>query len=44
MDTKLKNISAPTLSSGNYGRGVQEQFSNIDKNFKILGNYDFVKV
>ena len=43
MDTKLKNISAPTLSSGNYGRGVQEQFSNIDKNFKILGNYDFVK-
>lgn len=43
MDTLLKNITAPSLSSGSYGTDIDAAFANIDKNFKTIGNYDFVK-
>lgn len=42
-DLNLIQIQAPELSSSNYGGGVKTQFDNIDKNFKTLGNHDFIK-
>ena len=43
MDSKLKNITAPTLSSTSYGTDISTVFDNIDENFKTVGNYDFIK-
>ena len=43
MDKLLENITAPSLSSGSYGTDIDAAFANIDKNFKTIGNYDFVK-
>lgn len=44
-DTKieLKEIKAPSLSSSSYGSDLQQCFENIDKNFKILSNHDFIQ-
>ena len=34
-------IKAPSLSSANYGENINQQFANINDNFKALGNADF---
>lgn len=39
----LETISAPSLSSSNYGRYIENVFANIDKNFKVVANHDFIK-
>lgn len=39
----LIDIVAPQLEESSYGKGIQTQFDNINRNFKILGNADFVK-
>lgn len=39
----LETISAPSLSSSNYGNGIEDVFANIDKNFKVVANHDFIK-
>lgn len=39
----LETISAPGLSSSNYGKDIEDVFSNIDKNFKVVANHDFIK-
>ena len=40
---EIKSISSPQLSSSKYGSDVNEVIKNIDENFKILSNRDFVK-
>lgn len=39
----IKNITTPLLTSAQYGKDVNDVFENINDNFKILGNKDFVK-
>ena len=39
----LETISAPALSSSNYGQDIENVFANIDKNFKVVANHDFIK-
>lgn len=39
----LETISAPSLSSSNYGNDIEGVFANIDKNFKVVANHDFIK-
>jgi len=39
----LETISAPSLSRSNYGKDIEDVFSNIDKNFKVVANHDFIK-
>lgn len=39
----LINIVAPSLTSSEYGKDIREQFENINNNFKILSNREFVK-
>lgn len=39
----LETISAPGLSNSNYGKDIEDVFSNIDKNFKVVANHDFIK-
>ena len=39
----LETISAPGLSSSNYGKDIEDVFANIDKNFKVVANHDFIK-
>lgn len=39
----LETISAPSLSSSNYGNDIEDVFANIDKNFKVVANHDFIK-
>jgi len=39
----LKQIVAPALNQPNYGANIDQQFKNIDENFKILAQYDFIK-
>lgn len=40
---ELKNITAPSLGSAQYGSQINDVMANIDENFKIIGNHDFVK-
>lgn len=42
-DIKLTHIEAPKLESSDYGKNIEEQFNNIDNNFKLISNKDFVK-
>jgi hypothetical protein len=39
----LKKIIAPKLNQAGYGANLGQVFDNIDTNFKIIGNKDFVK-
>lgn len=39
----LKDIKNPKLNSPSFGESIKDVFTNIDDNFKILGNRDFVK-
>lgn len=39
----LETITAPVLSSSNYGTDIDDVFTNIDKNFKVVANHDFIK-
>ena len=39
----INDIKAPELSQSGYGAGIKKVFEQIDANFKILGNQDFVK-
>lgn len=45
MDNKLNihTIVAPELNNLNYGDSISKQFDNINENFHILGNHDFIK-
>lgn len=36
-------IISPSLASTEYGRDLKEQFDNINNNFEILSNRDFIK-
>lgn len=40
---EIKKIVAPSLSSSSYGKDLNECFNNINENFKILSNHDFIK-
>ena len=40
---EIKPISSPLLNSTNYGSNINEVIRNIDDNFTILSNRDFVK-
>lgn len=40
---EIKRIVAPTLNQSGYGDNIEEQFRNIDDNFSIISNRDFVK-
>jgi hypothetical protein len=42
-DIELIPIIAPELENSSYGQGVATQFDNIDRNFKLLANRDFVR-
>ena len=39
----FKTIEAPALNQSGYGKNVNDQFSNIDTNFKIIEESDFLK-
>lgn len=39
----IKKVQAPSLTQSGYGKNIQEQFENIDDNFRILANHDFQK-
>ena len=39
----IKSIIAPSLNSAEYGSQLKGVFENIDANFKLLGNTDFIK-
>lgn len=39
----LKPIKAPSLEQSNYGKNIDDQFKNINDNFELLSNHDFVK-
>lgn len=43
MEDILKNITAPDLTTVDYGKAINEQFSNIDENFKKIANHEFLK-
>lgn len=40
---ELKTIKAPNLNSVQYGNDINDVMDNINHNFNILSNYDFVK-
>lgn len=40
---ELFPIEAPGLDKPDYGKNIKEQFENIDDNFKLIANRDFVK-
>ena len=42
MSERLKRIQAPTLGSS-YGANIESTFANINSNFGVVGNQDFVK-
>ena len=39
----LKKITSPSLTISDYGENISQVFNNINENFRILGNRDFVK-
>lgn len=39
----IKNITAPNLNDINYADSLNEAFNNINTNFSILANHDFIK-
>lgn len=39
----LQTIVAPSLADSNFGASIKTQFENIDKNFKTLANWDFIR-
>lgn len=39
----IKPITAPSLNSAEYGSQLRGVFENIDANFRLLGNADFIK-
>ena len=39
----IKNITAPNLNDINYADSLNEVFNNINNNFSILANHDFIK-
>ena len=45
MADELKTIpiKAPRLNQPGYGSNIEKVFENIDTNFRIVGNHDFVK-
>lgn len=43
MEDIIKPIVAPELETSNYGESINDQFVNIDNNFKLIANRDFVK-
>ena len=43
MNIDIHEIKAPGLNESNYGANIDQQFKNIDNNFHIIGNYDFIK-
>lgn len=43
MSKIIKEISAPVLNNPNFGDNLKEQFDNINTNFKILANAEFMK-
>ena len=43
MNIDIHEIKAPGLNESDYGTNIDEQFKNIDNNFRIIGNYDFIK-
>ena len=43
MENIIKPIVAPSLESSEYGQNINDQFKNIDNNFKLVSNRDFVK-
>lgn len=42
-ELRLRDITAPHLNQSGYGAQMKRTFENIDDNFKILGNRDFIK-
>lgn len=42
-DIKLTSINAPGLNISNYGEHIDQQFTNIDSNFKKIVGTDFLK-
>ena len=42
-DIKLTSITAPGLNISNYGEHIDQQFTNIDSNFKKIVGTDFLK-
>jgi hypothetical protein len=42
-DIKLASVVAPELKESDYGKNINDQFVNIDNNFKLIANRDFVK-
>ena len=43
MNIDIHEIKAPGLNESDYGANIDKQFKNIDNNFRIIGNYDFIK-
>lgn len=40
---KLEEIKAPQLTDASFGSSIKDVMDNINTNFEILGNHDFVK-
>lgn len=43
MNELMKDITAPNLKESGYADSLKDVFANIDNNFKIIANNDFVK-
>lgn len=43
MNFDIKQIKSPSLNSTTYGSDIKDVMDNINKNFEILSNHDFVK-
>lgn len=39
----ITKITAPSLNSANFGSAIADVMDNINKNFEIIGNHDFIK-
>jgi hypothetical protein len=43
MNKNIIDIKIPTLDDVNYATSLNEVFDNINKNFSILSNHEFIK-
>lgn len=43
MENYITEIVAPSLTDVSYGKSIDQQFENINENFRKVGNHDFIK-
>jgi hypothetical protein len=43
LERCYNDITAPSLTDSNYGKSLEDVFKNINNNFAIVANHDFIK-